>query len=136
MLLYRFDLFCGCFLLFFVAIWLITGYTYVVNSRREADDPKKRDYDPLAILLAPITAPIFLAGALGFFILRALLFTVFLIIFSILLVAVRKPFIFKLWDKFATWIGDPLLKVNTHLVRMAFRPWNPNPQTVYQNLGG
>jgi hypothetical protein len=131
MLLNRYDLSCGCILIFFLLVWGITGYTYRVNSRRKADDPKKQDYAPLAVLIAPITTPILLAGALSFFILRALLFTVFLIIFAILLLVVRKPFIFKLWDKFATWVGDPLLKVNTYLVRMAFRAWNPSPQNMY-----
>lgn len=136
MLFYRFDLLCSSILIFFLILWLVTGYTYLVNLRRKADDPKKREYDPLAILIAPVTAPIFLAGAIGFFILRALLFAVFLIIFTVLLVAIRKPFIFKLWDKFATWIGDPLLRANTYLIRKAFRPWDPNPQPVYQNLPG
>ena len=128
MLFYYLEECCTGSLIFLMLIWLITGYTFVVNRRRLTTDPKKQDYDPLAILIAPFTAPFFFMGALVVFVVRALLFTVFIIFFTIILVAVREPFIFRLWDKFAIWIGDPLLKLNTALIRMAFRPWNPTPR--------
>lgn len=130
MLFYHFVDVLKCILAFFLLIWAIVGYTYIVNKRRDANDPKKRDYHPFAIFLAPFTSPFLLLGATAVFVIRALLFAVFIVIFTILLIAVRKPFIFKLWDKFATWIGDPLLKANTYLIRMAFRPWNTNPQPL------
>ena len=106
------------------------SYTYVVNLRRKADDPDKQDYHPFAIILAPFTLPFFLTLGIFVFIIRALLFAVFLAIFTILLVAIRKPFVFVLWHKFATKIGHPLLKVNTRLIKMAFSPWNEKPQAV------
>ncbi|HEX5838717.1 MAG TPA: hypothetical protein VFY26_12870, partial [Anaerolineales bacterium] len=124
MLLYYTGDICKGILILFLLIWLIAGYTFIVNQNRSADDPKKDVYHPFAILLAPVTFPFFALAALVVFFIRALLFALFLIIFSILLIALRKPFIFKLWDMFATWIGDPLLKANTALIRMAIRPWS------------
>lgn len=131
MLLYYTGDICKGILVFFLFVWLIAGYTYVVNKNRSADDPKKNVYHPSAILLAPFTFPFFAMAALVVFSIRALLFALFLVLFTILLVAIRKPFIFKLWDKFATWIGDPLLKANTALIRMAIRPWSSNSQPRY-----
>ena len=34
------------------------GYAYYVNSKRPDDDPKKRNYHPVAVILAPITVPV------------------------------------------------------------------------------
>ena len=130
MLLYYLTDICKGILLLFVLIWLIAGYTYLVNKNRSADDPKKEVYHPYAILLSPFTFPLFAVAALFVFVLRALLFALFLMVFTILLVALRKPFLFKLWDKFAIWIGDPLLKANTALIRMALRPWISRPQPM------
>jgi len=95
-------------------------YTYFVNLQRKADDPKKREYHPFAILLAPFTFILFLSLGIFVLILRALLFAGFLIIFTTLLIGLRKPFLFEWWHKFAIKIGDPLLKFNTQLIRMAF----------------
>ena len=131
MLLYYTGDICKGILVFFLFVWLIAGYTYVVNGDRSAEDPKKNIYHPSAILLAPFTVPFFALAALVVFFIRTLLFAFFLIIFTILLIALRKPFIFKLWHMFATQIGDPLLKANTALIRMAIRPWSSNPQPPY-----
>lgn len=130
MLLYYTGDICKGILVLFLFIWVIAGYTYVVNKNRSADDPKKDVYHPSAILLAPFTFPFFALAAFVVFFIRALLFAFFLIIFTILLIALRKPFIFKLWDMFATWIGDPLLKANTALIRMAIRPLSSKPHPI------
>ena len=95
-------------------------YTYFVNLQRKADDPQKRDYHPFAVILAPFTFILFLSLGIFVLILRALLFASFLIVFTILLIGLRKPFLFEWWHKFATKIGDPLLKFNTQLIRIAF----------------
>ena len=120
MLLYHFDVICKSTLIILLLILACMVYTYFVNLQRKEDDPKKRAYHPSAILLAPITVPFFFTLAIFMFILRAVLFMGFLIVFTILLIALRKPFIFKLWEKFATKVGDPLLKVNTRLIKLAF----------------
>jgi tellurite resistance protein TehA-like permease len=94
-------------------------YTYFVNLRRKADDTKKRNYHAFAVLIMPFTLPLFLILGILLFILRFLLFTALLIVFAFLLITVRKPFIFEWWHKFATALGDPLLKVNTYLIKTA-----------------
>jgi ABC-type multidrug transport system permease subunit len=120
MLLYNLKTTCNSTLVLLLIIFVCAGYTYAVNLRRGADDPKKREYHPLAIIAAPFTVLLFLSLGILVFVLRALLFAGFLVIFAILLIGLRKPFLFVLWDRFATKIGDPLLKVNTRLIRMAF----------------
>ena len=122
MLLYHLDAVCKVTLLIPVIILACVAYTYRANLRRNSDDPKKRDYHPFAVWLAPITLPLFLSSGILLFVLRALLYGLFVMIFVVLLVAVRKPILFELWHKFATAIGDPLLKANTRLIRMAFEP--------------
>jgi len=122
MLLYHLDLLCKGALLIPAILLVCAAYTYVANLRRRSDDPKRRDYHPFAILLAPITFPLFLTFGILFFVFRALVHGLFLIAFAVLLVAVRKPILFQLWHGFATSIGDPLLKFNTRLIRMAFEP--------------
>jgi hypothetical protein len=118
----------ACIFVPYFAVLSCAGYAYAVNRRRSEDDPKKQEYHPWAILLVPITFPIFLTLGFFVFVLRAILFAVFLVVFSVLLVALRKPFLFIWWDKFATRIGEPLLKANTYLIKMAFGPGKARPQ--------
>jgi hypothetical protein len=120
MLLYHVDVICKGILIIPLIIFACAAYTYVVNVHRKADDPKKRDYHPFAIILAPFTFIFFLSLGVLVLIFRALLFGAFLIVFTILLIALRKPFLFEWWHKFATKVGDPLLKVNTRLIKLAF----------------
>ncbi len=130
MLLYHFDVVCKSVLALLLLLFACMGYTYLVNLLRKPDDPKKRKYHPFAILLAPFTFLVFLSLGIFVFILRALLFAGFLAIFTILLVTFRKLFIFIWWDKFATKIGDPLLRVNTELIRMAFGLWSQDSRII------
>ena len=101
-------------------IILCAAYAYVTNQRRDPDDPNKREYSPYAILFAPIAIPLMLMALLLVFIVKALLFAAFLLVFTIALVGLRKPFILILLDKIAMWIGEPMLKVNTRLIRYVF----------------
>lgn len=124
MLFYYLDSICkGALAIVFIIILCVT-YTFVANLYRDAKDPKKRDYHPLAIILAPLSLPLFLTLGIIVFVLRAVLFAGFISVFALLLIAVRKPFLFEWWHKFATKIGDPLLKLNTYLIRAAFGQWN------------
>ena len=120
MLLPHFGEICKGTLVVPLIVLVCVIYTYFVNLQRKADDPKKRQYHPFAIILAPFTFLLFLSLGIFVLILRALLFAGFLIIFTILLIGLRKPFLFEWWHKFATKIGDPLLKFNTQLIRIAF----------------
>lgn len=113
-----------------VLIMVCTAYAYLVNSQRSADDPKKRDYEFGAIFIAPITLPFLLVSAILVFILRALLFATYLIALTIALVAIRKPFIIVWLQKFALQIGEPLLRINTELFRLAFAPFNRRAEWI------
>jgi O-antigen ligase len=107
-----------------------TAYAYAVNARRPEDDPKKRSYEVGAIFLAPITFPLLITFALSVFVLRAILFAIYLGTLTIFMVFIRKPFLFAWLHKIAMRIGEPLLKINTTLIRLAFAQWSRNPQTV------
>jgi hypothetical protein len=96
-----------------------TAYAYFFNAHRSADDPKKKDYEFGAIFIAPIIFPFLFTFAIAVFIFRALLFAAYLIALTIAMV-VRKPFILAWLQKLALKIGEPLLKMNTELFRLAF----------------
>ena len=103
-------------------------YAYRVNAKRPDDDPKKRGFHPGAIFLAPITWPLFLFGSISIFVIKALVYGVFLILFTIALLAFRKPFLFVWLDRIATYIGNKLLEANTFLIKIAFGDWERTPQ--------
>jgi len=98
-------------------------YAYRVDSNRSDDDPKKKNYHPLAILLAPITFPFFLVFYTSIFILRVVTYGVFMVLFIVALFFIRKPVITEGLKKNATTIGDMLLEANTFLIRLFLRPW-------------
>jgi len=120
--------FCQGYILLSLILWAFAGYAYLVNARRPADDPKKRDFHPAAVFLAPITWPLFLLFLISIFIIKALLYGVFLVLFTIVLIAFRKPFILIWLDKIATKVGNILLEVNTQLIKILFSPWVGNRQ--------
>lgn len=130
MLLYHLDSLCkGIFVLMLFAM-ACSGHAYLVNSRRPADDPKKKDFHPGAILLAPITFLPFLFAFIILFILKALFYGIFIIFFTVALLIIRKPFIFILLDKMATYVGSKLLEANTLLIKLFLRPWADDPQPI------
>ena len=128
MLLYHLDSICKGILWFTLLIFACAGYAYRVNAKRPADDPKKRDFHPVAIFLAPFTWPFFLFAFLFIFVLRVLVYGLFLILFTIALIAIRKPFLFIWLDSIATYIGNKLLEANTFLIRIVFGDWGNNSQ--------
>jgi hypothetical protein len=120
--------FCQSYLLLSLILWACAGYAYQVNAKRSADDPKKKDFRPAAIFLAPIMWPLFLLGFLSLFVLKAILYGIFLVMLTIALVAIRKPFIFVWLDKIAKKVGNMLLEANTWLIKIFLSPWTGNPQ--------
>ena len=119
---------CQGYILLSLILWAFAGYAYRVNTRRFADDPKKRDFHPAAVFLAPITWPLFVLGFISLFILKAILYGIFLVVLTIALVLVRKPFIFVWLDKIATKVGNMLLEANTQLIKIFISPWIGDPQ--------
>jgi hypothetical protein len=102
-------------------------YAYRVNARRSANDPLKRDHHPLAVVLFPIW-PVWIAVMISLFILRALAYGVFLILFTVALIVIRKPFIFIWLEKVALNVGNKLLRANMLIVRLFFP--KPVPQGI------
>ena len=103
------------------------GYAYYVNSKRPDDDPKKRNYHPVAVILAPITVPLFIFISLSIFIMRVLTYGIFLILFTIALLVIRKPFLLVWLRKTATNIGSALLEANMLLIKLFLKPWANEP---------
>jgi hypothetical protein len=119
--------FLAAYILLSLVFFLCTGYVYRVNSKRKADDPEKKDY-PISAVTLTITWPVPLIAMAVFFILRALAYGLFLILFTLALVFVRKPVIIIRLIKVATKIGTLFLKINTYLIRTFFQA--PKPQST------
>lgn len=121
------NLLCGIPITVLLILYVCVTYAYAINLRRKKDDPEKKIYHPFAVYLAPVSVPLLF----GLWVLTAVLFLAFLFVFAFLLVVVRKPFLFIWLDRLARKIGDPLLKINTRLIQLAFSPWIRRPRTVF-----
>jgi hypothetical protein len=130
MLLYHLDFIYKGVLWLMLLIFACGGYAYLINARRPDDDPKKRDFHPAAIFLAPFTWLFFLFAWIVFFVFKTLIYGIFLILFTIALLAFRKPFLLIWLDKTFTRIGDKLLEANTFLIRIVFGDWGRNSQPM------
>ena len=117
------DVSLKCFIGIYLFITLCASIAYYADSRRSEDDPKKKNYHPLAIVFAPITFPIFLVLFIFLSLLRVLVYGAFTILFILMLILVRKPFILEPMQKIAIRIGDRLMEANTILVRFFLNPW-------------
>jgi hypothetical protein len=136
MLIYYLDELCKGILLLMAAVMVCAAYAYYVNSRRAAGDPNKKNYHPLAIVLAPITLPIFLILSISFLLLRIVTYGVFMVVLTSALIFIRKPFILTAIQKIAAAIGDRLMAAHTMLIRLLLKPWADEPnvppsQTIY-----
>jgi hypothetical protein len=107
---------------FFIAC---AGYAYHINAKRAVDDPKRKNYHPAAIFLAPITWPLFALGWLSLLTIKALLYGIFLILFAISLV-VLQDISEPIWlEKMFIKIGNKLLEANTLLTLLLFPQQEP-----------
>ena len=109
-----------CSIYFWVSLffWGAAIYAHRLNARLPDDDPKKRKYHPASVFLAPITWPLLILGAISIFILKTILYGIFLVLFTIAIVVIRKPFLIEWLKKVITFIGRVLLEVNTILIRL------------------
>lgn len=124
----KFAYYCltGYFVLSLI-ILICSGYVYRVNAKRTADDPQKRDYHPLAVALTPFW-PILLALWIILFCIRAAAYGVFLVLFTLALLFIRKPFLLIWLMKAANWIGHKAMKANMLIIRLIW-PRPPSPTT-------
>ena len=130
MLRYHLDVVILCVLILLLIVFAASYSAYKANSRLPEGDPQKRRYHPLAILFAPILFPFSVSLAIATFLLTIVLYAGFLIFFAVLLLAIRKPFLFALWNKFSTRIAEPLLKMSTRLFRAPFNPGGTNAESI------
>lgn len=122
-------------ILFFIKIYFLlsllflgfTAYAYRINAKLPPDDPLKQDYQLVTLLPIPFW-PLFAAARIVLFFVEAVLYMIFLILFTIGLVVIRKPVQPTRLSKIATKIGNTLLKANMLWIRMIF------PQQKVQTL--
>jgi hypothetical protein len=127
MLQHHLDYVLYCSLAFW-GISLAIGFTaYRVNEQRMADDPKKRNLHPFAILLAPFIFLFAVPVSIILLVLTVFLYAGFILLFALMLLALRRPFIFVLWRRFSTFIGEPLVRFSTYLIMLPVRLVNPRP---------
>lgn len=135
MLLYYTGDICKGYFWITVFVCICVIYSYRSNARRQSTDPRRRNFHPAAIVLALFTWPILLILVLSFLILRimvfAILFGVFIILFTLALIGIRRPFFLVWLDKVLRFVGDKLLEANSRLIKLFLSPWSSNPQPPY-----
>ena len=129
--LYNFSCFCNGMIIFTLLATACTGYAYYIDSQRPDDDPKKRYYQLGAVLFAPFTWPFFLIAFVSLFLIRALFYGFFLILFTVILIITPPKRSEPLWvEKTANRIGETLLRANMQLIKLFIRPWTNQPETI------
>ena len=96
---------------------VFTGYAYLVNSKLKSNDLIKKQFHPIAIF-PTLLWPLFILAWIILFILRALGYSLFIVIFGFSLTFIRKPFLLTWLSKMALKIGNKLLKANMLLIRL------------------
>ena len=102
---------------------MVTGYAYFVNKEYayDDDDTARSDFDIRGVFVASILWPILLLGGLILSILKASMFGIFLLLFTVAVVVVRKPFLWRWIEPIILAIGRYLLKFSTSLIRLFTR---------------
>ncbi len=127
------------YILLSLLFWGCARYAYNVNEQLPNNHPKKRNFPPAAVHLTIITWPIIVvAGAIYYsllamgyaalFVCKALLYGIFLILFTFALIFIRKPFLLIWLEKVARWVGGMMLEANAALLKLFQIPWVANPQ--------
>jgi hypothetical protein len=107
------------------------AYAYSINLQRLKDDPEKRDYLPGALIFVFFTWPILLPVSISLFLLRALFYGIFMIVFTTFIIILPRETSEPTWlEEKITKIGDALLKANSFLIRLMLGPWADEPKTI------
>lgn len=107
------------YLLITLLLFVCMGYSYYLNAQRTTDDPKKLEIHIGVALLTPVAWPLLIVGAISLLILKVLIYSIFLFLFTIALLIIRKPFFLDWLKKTTAWIGDQLLQANNFLLKIA-----------------
>jgi preprotein translocase subunit SecY len=129
MLFYRVDWLCNGILVLMALVLVWAMIAYYFNSKRSDDDPQKKNYHPLAVVLAPITFPVGIVFYISFFILRVVTYGIFLILFILTLIFLPRPLAEDFYKRGAG-IGGKLLEINTLLVRFFLKPWTDESEKI------
>src|SRR5512141_2925461 len=103
---------CLCVGMLIVSLLLAAcaGFAYSVNSQRSEDDSEKRNYQLGAIIFTFFTWPLFLIAFISLFLIRALSYGFFFILFTIFIIIIPRESTEPIWlEKTAAKIGETLL---------------------------
>ena len=129
--IYYVEYLCIGMLIVSLLLAVCAVYAYSVNSQRSEDDPQKTNYQLGAIIFTFFTWPIFLIAIISLFLIRALSYGFFFILFTVFLIIIPRESSEPTWlEKTAAKIGERLLEVNTLLIKLFLRPWADEPETI------
>lgn len=129
--LYIFKYVCIGALMVSFLVTAFAGYAYYINSQRPPDDPEKKDFHPEALIFVFFTWPILLPAIISVFLLRALLYGVFIVCFSIFLILIPPELREPTWaERKMKKIGDALLEANSFLIKLLLKPWTKGPEPI------
>ena len=129
--IYYVEYLCIGMLIVSILLAACAGYAYSVNSQRSEDDPQKKNYQLGALIFTFFTWPLFLIAFISLFLIRAVSYGFFLILFTIFLIISPRETSEPTWlEKTAARIGERLLEVNTLLIKLFLRPWAEEPETI------
>jgi hypothetical protein len=112
-------------------VFACAAYAYSVNAQRSVDDPEKRDFRAGALIFVFFTWPILFPLIISLFIVRVLLYGIFIIIFAVFLMIVPRELPEPTWlETKMTKIGNVLLEANSFLIKLLLRPWANEPETL------
>lgn len=114
------QLCCLSYFVLAIILTLFAAYAYYVNSQRPADDPQKKKYFASGILIMPFFWPLLLVGWAFFILLKAIHLGLFLVLFTLSVVFIRKPFWLPWLEKVALKIGGMLMNANSVLMQLTF----------------
>lgn len=128
--IYYVEYLCIGMLIVSLLLGVCVVYAYSVNSQRTEDDVEKKHYELGAIIFSFLTWPLFLIAFISLFLIRALSYGFFLILFTIFLIIMPRETSEPTWlEKTAAKLGETLLEANTMLIKLFLRPWANEPGT-------
>lgn len=101
-----------------MVIWAISGYAYLVDQNNSGDIQGEKNYTLGGVLLSGITWPILLLVGLVTSIVKAFLFGIFIVFFSVLLIIGQVIFLLPWLEETSLPTGTKLLEVNSFLSKI------------------
>jgi MFS-type transporter involved in bile tolerance (Atg22 family) len=94
--------------LFLLLGMIVAVFAYLVNAKRAADDPRKKNFPLSAVVFAVLRLPLWLLISLSLLILKSLAYGVFLLLFSIALLVFQH-------SDLPDWLEDGLAQIGNKL---------------------